>query len=115
MAFEIFEMATLFHQRPSDVAILDDCVNQVGRFWFNRGIATFGRAVQTMVDKAAESSNPAIARTQRQREWERLMGGDMTTSATGFADPAESSSPHARIAGRDDTDDDNMIVDGNYW
>jgi hypothetical protein len=39
----------------------------------------------------------------------------MTMSATGVADPAESSSPHARIVGRDDTDDDDMIIDGNYW
>lgn len=92
-------------------------MNAVGRFWFNRGIATFGRAVQSRVEKAADSSNPVIAKMQRMREWERLMGGDMDTSAVGFADPTQGElSPHARAEGRDDDDDDDeMAINGAYW
>lgn len=115
LAFEIFELATLFHKLPSDVALLDESVNSVGRFWFDRGIAAFGRAVQTRVEKAGESSNAAIAQTQRQREWERLMGGDMETSATGFADPTKSSSPYALGLDNDDDDDGETVINGSYW
>lgn len=116
MAFEIYEMATLFGQRPSDVAILDERVDALGLFYFDRGIATFGRAVQSRVEKAGTSSNAAIAQTQREREWERLMGGDVLSSATGFADPAAGDlSRHARATGRDESDDEEMAFEGAPW
>lgn len=109
-------MATMFGQRPSDVAILDERVDALGLFYFDRGIATFGRAVQTRVDNAADSNNAIIARTQRMREWERLMGGDMQVSAAGFADPSQGDiSPHARSRGRDEADDDETEIAGNWW
>ncbi|WP_155770279.1 hypothetical protein [Mycobacterium asiaticum] len=69
-------------------------------------MAAFGQAVQTRVQKAATSSNASIAQTQREREFERLMGGDMGTSATGFADPTESDSPYGRVVGQDPRDED---------
>lgn len=109
-------MAKLFGQRPSDLAILDETVGEFGRFFLDRGVTAFGQAVQTRVEKAASSSNPAIARTQQQREWERLMGGDMTNSATGFADPSESMSTHGRSIGKDSNDDgDDMVIEGDLW
>lgn len=110
-------MATLFNQLPSDVALLSDSVGEYGRFYFNRGIASFGQAIKVRVDKAGTAKNPAIAKTQRMREWERLMGGDMTSSATGFADPTDASSTHGRIKGRDDDDGDgdDVVITGGDW
>lgn len=111
-------MATLFNQLPSDVALLSDSVGEYGRFYFNRGIASFGQAIKVRVDKAGTAKNPAIAKTQRMREWERLMGGDMTSSTTGFADPVEeASSTHGRIKGRDDEDGDgdDVVITGGDW
>lgn len=103
-------MAKLFGQKPSDVALLDDCVGEIGRFWFDRGIAAFGNGVAAALERAGQASNPTIARAQRQREWERLMGGDMESSATGFADVgADSVSAHGRVIG-DDPDDEEIVL-----
>lgn len=104
-------MAKLFSQKPSDVALLDDCVGQFGKFYFNRGIAAFGRGVHARIEEVGQSSNPVIARTQRIREWERLMGGDMEGSAAGFADPTVSASAHARVVG-EPAEDDDIVLDG---
>lgn len=111
-------MAKLFGQRPSDVAILDECVGEFGRFYFDRGIAAFGQAVNARVERAGQSSNPTIAKTQRMREWERLMGGDMANSAAGFASPSEASgSSHGRVIGapRNEDDDDETMLQGGVW
>ncbi|ETB35630.1 MULTISPECIES: hypothetical protein [Mycobacterium avium complex (MAC)] len=108
-------MATLFNQRPSDVALLDESVGPIGRFYFDRGIASFGQAVKVRVEKAGTASNPAIAKTQRMREWERLMGGDMTNSTTGFADPLDAPSPRSRVKGRPDDDAAELAVEGEDW
>ncbi|OBC11441.1 hypothetical protein A5784_35175 [Mycobacterium sp. 852013-50091_SCH5140682] len=103
-------MAKLFHQKPSDIAILDERVGEFGTFFFNRGIAAFGRGVLSRLDEVSQSKNPVIARTQRMREWERLMGGDMDQSTTGFADPTEgSASAHARVVGERDGDEDIVL------
>lgn len=41
----------------------------------------------------------------REREWERLMGEDMTNSATGFAEPdPDDVTAHGRVVGREDED-----------
>jgi hypothetical protein len=109
-------MAKLFAQLPSDIAVLDDCVGEFGRFWFNRGIAAFGRAVQTRMEEVGQSSNPAIAQSQRIREWNRLMGEDMSNSAVGFADPGEGLSAHGRAIGVEDEDEDDIdLDDGQGW
>lgn len=109
-------MAKLFSQRPSDVAVLDDCVGEFGRFWFNRGIAAFGRAVHARMEEVGQSSNPAIAQAQRIREWNRLMGEDMTGSAVGFRDPGEGLSAHGRAIGLEDDDEDDIVLDdGAAW
>jgi hypothetical protein len=88
MAYEVYEMAKTFGQKPSDVALLDDCVSGFGLFCFNRGIAAFGNAVHSRMQRAGRSDDAAIARFQREREWARLMGADMETWTDGFADPA---------------------------
>lgn len=104
-------MAKLFCQRPSDIAILDDRIGQFGRFYFDRGIAAFGRGVLSRLDEVSQSKNPVIARTQRLREWERLMGGDMDQSTTGFADPAvAASSSNARVIGAQSNDDEDIVL-----
>jgi hypothetical protein len=111
LAYEIYERAKLFGQKPSDTALLDEAVGEIGRFYFDRGIWAFGRHVANRLEAAGQSSNQAIAQAQREREWERLMGADMTNSATGFADPSvDSLSPHGRIAGEDGRSDDDLIV-----
>ena len=111
MAYEIYEMAKLFCQKPSDIAVLDDCVGEFGAFYFNRGIAAFGRGVHARLQEVGQSTNPVIARAQREREWERLMGGDMNGSATGFADPAvATASAHARVIGERANDADEDII-----
>jgi hypothetical protein len=115
LAYEVYEMAKLFCQKPSDIAILDDCVGEFGRFWFDRGIAAFGRAVHQRMEQAGQSSNETIARTQRIREWNRLMGEDMSTSAAGYADPSEGLSPHARAHGMADEEDDIVLDDDGGW
>jgi hypothetical protein len=112
LAYEIYERAKLFGQKPSDVALLDERVGEIGRFYFDRGIWAFGKHVANRLDEAGQSENPTIAQAQRLREWERLMGGDMTNSATGFRDPSESVSPHGRVIGRDaDSDDEDIELD----
>ncbi|TDO18129.1 hypothetical protein EV580_1311 [Mycobacterium sp. BK086] len=64
------------------------------------------------LEKASQSNNAAIAQIQRTREWERLMGVDMSTSTTGFADPGESMTPHSRrVGGEDRPDTDDMDLD----
>lgn len=110
-------MAKLFGQKPSDVAILDERVGEFGRFFFNRGIAAFGRGVHARLDQVATSSNAVIAKSQREREWERLMGGDMENSMTGFADPTpDTVSANARVIGGDtDDDEEDIILDGGGW
>lgn len=110
-------MAKLFGQKPSDIALLDESVGPIHRFYFDRGIAAFGQAVHMRVEQAGQSRNPVIAKAQRAREWERLMGGDMSKSATGFADPSsESLSAHGMSVGRDDSGEEEMILDGEvFW
>ncbi|WP_454232146.1 hypothetical protein [Mycolicibacterium fortuitum] len=104
-------MAKLFCKKPSDIAVLDDHIGEFGRFYFNRGIAAFGRGVLARLDEVSQSKNPVIARTQRLREWERLMGGDMDQSTTGFADPAvASSSSNARVIGAQSSDDEDIVL-----
>lgn len=104
-------MAKMFNQRPSDVALLDDCVSRVGRFYFDRDIADFGSGVHARMQQVGQSSNPAIARMQKEREWERLMGGDMSTSTTGFQDPSpDSISAHGKAIGAPEDDDEEDIV-----
>lgn len=112
MAYEIYERAKAFGQRPSDVALLDECVGDIGRFYFDRGIWAFGRHVTARLEEAGQSSNAAIAQVQRLREWERLMGVDMATSTTGFREVDESSlSQHARRSGGGSTDDGDDGID----
>lgn len=100
----------MFGQNPSDVALLDERVGEIGRFYFDRGIWAFGKHVARQLDEAGQSDNQTIARAQREREWERLMGADMTNSATGFRDPGESLSAHGRIVGGAEAGDDDEIV-----
>jgi hypothetical protein len=74
----------------------------------------FGRHVAQRLEEASQSKNPAIARAQRAREWERLMGADMTNSATGFADPSSATiTAHGRAVGAEagDPDDDLIVLD----
>lgn len=114
LTYEIYERAKLFGQKPSDTALLDESVGEIGRFYFDRGVWAFGRHVANRLDEAGQSKNPAIAQAQRAREWERLMGADMTNSATGFADPsADSVSAHGRTVGApaDRSDDDLIVLD----
>lgn len=107
-------MAKLFCQKPSDIAILDDRVGEFGRFFFNRAIAAFGRGVHARLNEVATSREPAIAQSQKEREWERLMGGD-EDSAAGFADPTMGSiSGHAKVVGAQ-SDDEDIVVEGAYW
>lgn len=114
MAHEIYRRAKAFNQRPSSIVLLDDCVDDIGRFYFDRGIWAFGEAVANRIEEvAAETSNPVIARARRDREWARLMGDDMATSGAGFADVGESVSPHARVVGEDEVSSDEL--QGNYW
>jgi hypothetical protein len=105
MAYETYQKAKAFSQRPSDVAVLPDDVNDVGRFIFDRGIWAFGEHVNSAVESAGSGTrNPTIARSQRIREWSRLMGEDMETSAAGFAAPSgEAMSKHGKVIG--DLDD----------
>lgn len=104
-------MAKLFCQKPSDIALLDERVGEFGTFWFNRGIAAFGRGVHARLDEVGQSKNPVIAQAQRVREWERLMGGDMDGSATGFADPGVAvASANARVIGADSQDDEDIVL-----
>lgn len=104
----------MFGQNPSDCALLDECVGEIGRFYFDRGIWAFGKHVANRLDEAGQSDNATIARTQRIREWERLMGADMSNSAAGFRDPADSVSPHGRVVGGPaDRDDEDLILDGD--
>jgi hypothetical protein len=112
LAYEIYERAKLFGQKPSDFALLDECVGDIGRFYFDRGIWAWGKRVISRLEEAGQSSNESIARTQRQREWERLMGADMTNSATGFREVnADSVSSHGRVLGADTGgDDDDLVV-----
>lgn len=85
--YEIYRRAKAFQTLPHDVAVLDTRVDEVGRYLFDRGIWMFGESVERRVEAAGTSRYPSIAAMQRQREWERLMGVDMTESTTGFADP----------------------------
>ena len=63
-------------------------MGDVARYYFDRGIWLFGEHVQSRIDAvSANTHDAALAQTQRQREFQRLMGGDMDVS-TGFADPA---------------------------
>lgn len=93
------------------MALLPEGIEAAARFFFDRDIAGFGQAVQTRVQKAATSSNASIAQTQREREFERLMGGDMRLSATGFADPTEGEFS-GRVVGDDPRDEDVALDDG---
>lgn len=103
LAFEVFEMATMFNQMPSDVALLDESVNEFGRQWFNIGVAAFGRAVQGCLNRAGQrGGNAAMAQTHREWEWERIFGAD--SGSASYADPGEST--HARVVGRPESDDD---------
>lgn len=112
LAYEIYERAKLFGQKPSDVALLDECVGEIGRFYFDRGIWAFGKHVANRLDEAGQSKNPSIARAQRIREWERLMGADISNSATGFADPGtDSVSAHGRVVGDAARDGDEIVLD----
>src|SRR5262249_30743697 len=107
--------AKAFQQRPSEVALLGDDIDAVGRYYFDRGIWAFGEAVASRLDAvSANTSNAAIARAQREREMDRLMGEDMTLSTAGFRDVSESAAPHDRIVGEPEADDD-MAVEGSYW
>jgi len=105
LAYEIFERAKMFSQRPSDVALLDERVGDIGRFYFDRGIWAFGRHVASRMAEVGKSSDPGIAETLRLREWERLMGADVSNSATGFADPG------AAMAARDEEGDEDIVLD----
>lgn len=78
------------------MALLDDSITEVGRFYFDRGIWAWGNEVERRVNDAATSSNLSIAAAQRQREFYRLMGME-DDSMSAFADPIEAASPHALI------------------
>lgn len=110
----MWETAKTFGKLPSEVALFDCELTEFSRFCFNRDVAAFGQAVQTKVAKAATSSNALIAQTQREREWERLMGGDMRTSGTGFADPTEADSPYVRVVGQNPDDVDEVALDDGW-
>lgn len=100
-------MSKMFGCRPSDIAPLDDSADRLGRFIFDRAIAAFGRGVQVRLDEVASSSNPAIAKTQREWEWSRLMGAGVESAV---ADPGESTSRHVHVRGQSASDDDDEIV-----
>lgn|GEM_PF-4668171 len=104
LAYEIYQRATAFNQRPSDIAYLDDCVDEIGRYYFDRGIWAFGEHVKNRLDEVVGTTqNAAIAQSRREREWNRLMGVDMSQSAAGFADPTpESITAHGRSVGDED-------------
>lgn len=88
MCYQLYQQSKLFGKLPSEIAVLDDCLlDDIGRYYFNRGIYMFGQHVDARVEAAGTSRDPALAATQREREWERLMGFDMDESTTGFADP----------------------------
>jgi hypothetical protein len=96
--------------------VLDDCVGVYGRFYFDRGIAAFGRAVHARLDEVSQSENATIARAQRIREWERIMGGDNIAAA--FADPSADGgiTSHGRAVGREDAGDDDITLgDGEFY
>jgi len=104
LAYQIYQRAIAFNQKPSDTAYLDDCIDAVGRYYFDRGIWAFGEHVKRRLDEVTNSTeNASIAQSRREREWERLMGEDMSQSAAGFADPTpESLSAHGRSVGEPD-------------
>jgi len=68
--------------------------------------------VNRCLQQAGQSKNPAIAASQREREWERLMGGDLDQSDAGFATPtANSISEHGRIVGEDSDEDEEIPLE----
>jgi len=82
-------------------------VDDIGKYYFDRGIWAFGERVKNRLEEVAgNTQNAAIAQSRREREWERLMGADMSQSTAGFADPSpESLSAHGRSVGESDEDE----------
>jgi len=111
LAYEIYERAKLFGQLPSSVALLDECVGDIGRYYFDRGIWAWGKHVVARLEEAGQSNNASLARWQREREWERLMRADVTDSTTGFRDVnPDSVSPNARVIGSVEDDESDLVV-----
>lgn len=75
-------------------------MGRLGRWVFDRGIWAFGRYVERSINEAATSDDPSLAAHQKEREFERLMGGDMQDSTSGYADPATSGYARVESAGR---------------
>lgn len=110
-------MAKTFGQKPSDLALLDDSISDVGRFFFNRGVAAFGNAVHERMSVIGRESSPVLARALREREWQRIMGGDPDDTSA-FAEPDPTSmSAHARVIGADDMelDDEEFDIVDDSW
>lgn len=67
------------------------------RFYFDRGLRIFGTFVQNKVDSAGNSAGrsarnaknrAALENGARRRALAKMLGEDVTQSATGFRDPA---------------------------
>lgn len=116
-------MAKEFGQRPSDFAFLDDSVGDIGRWYFDSGVWAFGNYVgQRLNEVVSGATNPIIARSLQDREFERLMGVDTDESTTGFAEPPtpDTVSVHGRIVGdfpedTPDDDEEDIVLEDDEW
>lgn len=103
MAYEIYQRAKTFGQRPSELAFFDDSVGPLARWYFDRGIWAWGEHVLGRLAEASHSGNPTFASWRRQAVFLELMGADVSSAyaAPDAAAPARQAGVH-----RTNQDDD---------
>src|SRR6516162_6591378 len=83
-AWQAWQMAQAYNQPPSEIF----GVKGAAGLFFDKGIFTFGRYVEGVVEHAGQDAlNASFARSAQQRAFARCMGDDMEKSTAGFADP----------------------------
>jgi len=112
MAYEIYQRAKTFGKLPSDVALFDDSVVPLVRWYFDRGIWAWGEHVIGRLAEAGHGGNPAFAASRREAVFLELMGGDVSSA---YAAPdAAAPSRQAGVDRRASNDDDDRVFEGTF-
>ena len=100
-------MSQAYNRPPSEIYE----VRGAAGLFFDRGIFTFGRHVEGMVQRAGQDAvSPAFARSAQERAFAAAMGDDMETSTAGFADPCIDNV----LEDRNDIDGEDEILASGY-
>jgi hypothetical protein len=98
-------MSQAYSRTPSEIFE----VRGAAGLFFDKGLYTFGRWVESEVERAGQDAlNAGFARSAQARAFAKCMGDDMETSSAGFMDP------FAGAVHASETEDGEEILQSGY-